>query len=300
MAGNGSRNAVYFWPTLRGFYAAKVIPGCLKIRGKPTDTAEEVLARLPADVRGFLFHIVLTETGNFPSGRARLVEALEARGVRVWNARVTDISKRRVHAINTQAGLPCVLAPREGEDAEPLIVKTDRNYGGRAERGLTARQRRVLGLGDGSSLIRDPFDYKVLPRGKVPAAWWSDPDLVIERFITNPEQRHYRVALALNRCAFISGHCPRPIKKMDLSSDLRQDLLRRGEMHPALPPALLRTAYAFAEAFALDFGAVDLAADETGRFFVIDVASTPWLGRRPSPLEKSRAAFLREAWEEAR
>jgi hypothetical protein len=286
-------NAVYAWPTSKGYYAEKVVPRRLDLRAKPADLAEEVCARLPATVRGFLFHIDVTETGKFPLDRARLIEELRARSIRVLNAQVTNIAKRTVHAVVRQLALPCALAPREGDERELLIVKTDRNYGGRNERWLSRRDRRLLGLADGSADIRGAFDYKLVSRADVPSPWWDDPDLVVERFITNRDHRLHRVHVVLNHFAFWSGVSPLPIKKIRDCSDTHEHFLRRGQLEPGLPPALLRTAYDFAEAFSLDYGALDLIADEAGRYYVIDANSTPWRGTE-SP---ERIAFLRAAWD---
>jgi hypothetical protein len=292
-AETGSLNAVYAWPGCRGYYAEKAVPRRLDIRAKPSDLAGEVSARLPAAVRSFLFHVDVTDTSNFPLDRGRLIEMLQERSIRVLNAHVTDISKRTIHALAQQLALPCARASREGDGRELLIVKTDRNYGGRNERLLPRRYRQSLGITDGSAVIRGAFDYKLVPRAEVPAPWWDDPHLVLERFITNQDHRLHRMHIVLNHFAFWSGVSPLPIKKIADCSDTCERFLRRGEFQPGLPPALLRTAYDFAEAFSLDYGALDLVADDAGRYYVIDANSTPWRGTESS----ERMAFLRAAWD---
>jgi hypothetical protein len=285
-------NAVYAWPACRGYYAEKAVPRRLDIRAKPTDLAGEISARLPAAIRTFLFHVDVTDASNFPLDRARLIELLNTRSIRVLNARVTDISKRRVHALAEQLALPCARASRDGDGRELLIVKTDRNYGGRNERLLPRRYRRALGVAEGSSIIRGAFDYKLVPRAEVPAPWWDDPHLVLERFITNPAHRLHRTHIVLGHFAFWSGVSHLPIKKIADCSDTHEHFLLKGEFPPGLPPALLRTVYDFAEAFALDYGALDLIADDAGRYHVIDVNTTPWRGTE----SRERMEFLRAAW----
>jgi hypothetical protein len=294
-AEEGPIDVVYVWPTTKGYYAEKVVPRRLDIRARPSDSAELVSARLPAGVRSFLFHIDMTDSARFPSDRSRLVEELRARSVRVLNAQVTDISKRAVHAVAQRLGLPCTLASHEGQQRELLIVKTDRNYGGRSERLLSGRDRRLLHLTAGFPLIRDTFDYKLMPRVEVPEPWWEDPQLVLERFVTDHESRLHRVHVVLNHFAFWSGVCNRPIKKIRDCWDTCEFFLRRGQMESALPPALLRTVYDFAEAFSLDYGALDLVADDAGRYYVIDANSTPWRGTESS----ERFAFLQAGWDNA-
>lgn len=290
----GPSNAVYAWPTSKGYYAEKVVPRRLDLRARPADTAEEVSARLPVTVRSFLLHIDVTDTSNFPLDRQRLLEELRARSIRVLNGQVTNISKRTIHALAQQLALPCAQASREGDGSELLIVKTDRNYGGRNERLLPRRYRRALGLTGDSALISGAFDYKLAPRKEVPASWWDDPHLVVERFIADPGHRLHRVHVVLNHFAFWCGVSSLPIRKVRDCSDTHEHFLWRGQLEPGLPPALLRTVYDFAEAFSLDYGALDLIADDAGRYYVIDVNSTPWRGTQ-SP---ERIAFLRAAWDE--
>jgi hypothetical protein len=286
-------DAVYMWPTTKGYYAEKVVPRHLEVRARPSDSAEVACARLPAGIRRFLFHIDMTNSARFPSDRECLLRQLQARSVRVFNAQVTDISKRTVHALTQRIGLPCALALREGDPDELLIVKTDRNYGGRSERLLSGRDRRLLGLTGGIAMIRDTFDYKLMPRAEVPKPWWENPHLVLERYVTSRENRLHRVHVVLNHFAFWSGVCDRPIKKIRDCWDTSEYFLRRGQMDSALPPALLRTVYGFAEAFSLDYGALDLVADDAGRYYVIDANSTPWRGTE-SP---ERIAFLQTGWD---
>lgn len=166
---------------------------------------------------------------------------------------------------------------------------------GRSERLLPRRHRRLLGITDGPALIRDAFDYKLMPRAEVPAPWWDDPHLVLERFVTGREDRLHRVHIVLHHFAFWSGVSAQLIKKIRDCSDTREYFLRRGQAEPALPPALLRTVYDFAAAFSLDYGALDLVADDAGRYYVIDANSTPWRGTE----SEARMAFLRAAWDAA-
>ena len=106
---------------------------------------------------------------------------------KVLNGRITDPSKRK---ISTN-----LVRPGDGYDG-PVIVKTNRNYGGQSEAKLAARtsglRRRALAL-----RRRLPWsmrnelevsDYKVLPTRKdVPYLVWLNPGLVVERFL--PEMR---------------------------------------------------------------------------------------------------------------
>ena len=288
----GFQNAVYVWPASKGYYAEKAVPRRIDVRARPADTAEEIVSRLPATVRAFLFHIDLTETGNYPLDRRGLIEKLKARSIRVLNAGVTSIAKRTLYDLARQIGAPCLQATPDGDAQELLIAKTNRNYGGRNERLLPRRDRRLLGMSEGSSHIRGAFDYKVLPRAHVPRSWWEDPDLVLERYISNREHRFHRVHIVLDHFAFFSGVSSLQIIKIRDCTDTREYFLRRGEMSDMLPRTLLKAAYDFAEAFSLDFGALDFVADDTGGYYAIDVNATPWRATESN----ERFSFLQAAW----
>jgi hypothetical protein len=286
-------NAVYVWPSWKGYYVGDVVPRARQVLANPSDRAEDVLAKLPPTIRRFLFHLDLTETANFPLDRMGLLNALQARSIRVFNAGVTSLGKRTLHTLARRLGLPCAEAPRTGDASELLMVKTDRNYGGRSERILGRRYRRLLGVQSCSPPIRDAFDYRVLPRSKIPAAWWDDPDLVVERFISNREHRMHRVRIALDHYGFWSGVSPLPVKKTFDCTDTIEHFLRRGELSEELPRTLLETTYRFAEGFSMDYGSLDLIGDDTGQYFVIDANSTPGRGS----WVPDRMAFLQAAWD---
>ena len=72
-------NAVYTWRSWKGYYVKDVVPGAFQVRAKPTDSAENILSRLPSTIRRFLFHVDLTETTNFPADRMLLVDMLRVR-----------------------------------------------------------------------------------------------------------------------------------------------------------------------------------------------------------------------------
>jgi len=93
----------------------------------------------------------------------------------VINGRVKDISKR---AISRN-----ILSERDGYDG-PVIVKTDRNYGGIMEAQLATRTKSR----DGPAFVCEPKDYAVYRSARdVPAATWTNRDLIVEKFLA--EQR---------------------------------------------------------------------------------------------------------------
>jgi hypothetical protein len=86
------------------------------------------------------------------------------------NAKVRDIRKS---VISRQ-----IVRPDDDWDG-PVIVKSDLNHAGFPE-GRFSAARRPASL----AMIGSPGDYPVYPhRREVPAAYFDDPDLVVERFL---------------------------------------------------------------------------------------------------------------------
>jgi hypothetical protein len=157
-----------------------------------------------------------------------------------------------------------------------VIVKTDLNFGGDSEWALSDEQRVALGIREGSDIIWKPNHYRVLPRKDVEGPWWDDPRLVRERFIVNRDDRWYRVFLFLDRLAVCELSNPNQIKKVNESRVLRVWLVSLTErVVPADAPAgLIESLRRFVLAFPLDFGTVDVVADDAGAHYIIDVNTT--------------------------
>lgn len=158
------RNAVYEWKSWNGWYVKALLPAALHLEARLEHDAADVLRLLPATVRRFLSHLDLTDMSRFLAGRCALMEALEARSIRVVNAKPTDLSRRAVQALCRRLDLPGAEASPDGESKEFLIVKSGFNYRGRSERLLSRGQRKLLCARKASRAIRHGFDYKVSPR----------------------------------------------------------------------------------------------------------------------------------------
>jgi hypothetical protein len=96
----------------------------------------------------------------------------------------------RIRSIRKSAYSPHLL--REGDRWEgPVIVKSDRNYGGSPE-----AQRRIPRL-DGQGVhppFASPFHYPVLPGlGAVPKAVFGSSDFIVQRFLPELEEGLFHV-----------------------------------------------------------------------------------------------------------
>jgi len=204
---------IYQWPLDGGYLLHGLVPEAALVAAKPEHTVDAVLRLISPGAGVFLFHIDATFTGAFPLCRRALIEALERRGIRTVNGGATDISKNSIQRHCRELGLNTTAIDRSGAPDEMLIVKSNYNFGAWGEKRLSRRQRRLLGTGEISSIVGHELDYKILPRRRIPEAWWTDRGLVVEKFIENSQERYFKVYLALERIAVSDITDPDRIKK---------------------------------------------------------------------------------------
>lgn len=278
------RAAVYEWWAWEGFLLPKVLPGCLRIPARIGEDAERVLERLPAETDLFVFHLNLTVTGRFPRRRRRLVGALAHRKTRPLNAAVTDTTRRAIQDRCARLGLATPRATPHGDPDELMIVKTDYNYGGQSERRLRPAEREQLGIAPPSATVRGPSDYRVLPRRAVPYETWSDPSVVVERYVRNRYGVTYRLYLLGDRLSVSEVSCPDLINRLAPGLDRRTAHVTLETPPEALaerhgfPGEVLRQAVPFIRSIGLDFGTLDVLRDDSDRCYVVDVNPTPYWG----------------------
>jgi hypothetical protein len=215
----------------------------------------------PADL--VIPHIDLTVTP--PAYRAAL-EALP----NVVNRGVYDISKRRVSAN---------LLGADDAYAGPVILKTDRNFGGipelELEQALQRRLDRILAPvrqaatrpprpATRPSLVRGA-DYPIFSSlAEVPEQAFQDPSLVVERFLPEQEGRTF----FLRWYCFIGDHyrsmrvgSPNPVVKLTGITSMQKGVPVPAEV------------VAFRERWNLDFGRIDFVVHD-GEPIILDVNRT--------------------------
>jgi hypothetical protein len=190
-------------------------------------------------------------------------ETCFARCVVVVNRKVTDISKRRISEN---------LVTKPADYDGPVIVKTDRNFGGRPElerfndSGRFAQIAMILARWLPWTLTGMIGHYKIFDHPSlVPRAVWRNPLLVVEKFLPERQEGMYCLrqyiflgAAELNTLAFSAE----PIVKA-------RNVVRR-EVLPEPPDGMreLRRALGF------DFGKFDYVLQD-GRVVLLDANRTP-------------------------
>ncbi len=189
------------------------------------------------------------------------------------NGRCTDTSKRLVSRH--------LVRPGDGWDG-PVIVKTDRNFGGELERLIL--QSRAGRLWDDLRvrLSRHPWrvrrwlsthDYPVLESvSAVPEDVWSNPQFVVERFLPEREGDLYALrTLTLFGDRWISRRRVSASPVIKSGSAIRIEDI---EPHPEVFEAVRR--------LALDRGKVDYVL-HAGQAVILDANRTNTMGRTMTP-----------------
>ena len=297
---NGDRVAVYDHSAWHGFLLQAILLQAHRIEVCLGESSEEVLARLPASCRTFVFHINLTLSARLPFERHKLVGQLQARGIVVRNAHVTDISKRAVHRICERAGVASAATRLDGDPDEPVLVKTTCNYHGLPESRLSIQQKSWLGYRSANDMpAQREAGYRIMRRADVPTIVWGSPHWVVERYITNTAHRFHRVyvagdALVISRVFDSSSFkkMPEGIARESYFLNLSKPCLPSVGSSDVRDVAVLSAR--IAQTANLQYGALDVVSDDDGGYYVIDINTTPFWGDggHPDLLAYLRAGFV--------
>jgi hypothetical protein len=274
--------AVYEWDAWDGYLLSHLLPDARRIPASAFDSSREILEKTPPGTTHFVFHIDCTDRRRFPNDRDRLLEELTTRRINAVNSRLVDSSKQWIQQVCRSLGLRTTAAERGDNPSQRVIVKTNQNYAGMRERKLLASERRNLGIGAPADRIDGPLDYPVMTLSEIPAEWWSDASLCIERFIGNSGGKWLRAYFFMQRVMLTELASDDPIKKLDNSRTKNhfQATTADGELKtaPAVPPSILMALSElrkFANATRFEFGAIDVVCNDADEGFIIDVNPTP-------------------------
>lgn len=292
--------AVLEWRAWKGFLLNHVLrEQAVQIEVDPfRELPSEEFDRICASFTTVCFQINLSVRTRLPLGIRDLTNRFKERGIYVVNGLVQDIRKSTLHAHLEAIGLNSPKAPQSGAIDEMLFVKTNLNYGGDLERWLPPESIAAGGLEHlVSPIIRGAYYYQTLERKMLHADMWTDPAIVIEKYITNRENTFYRVYFSGQQVIIVKAFAPGVIKK--LSSDPRDtnyvtDLehLKAGQDHLEISATLKRDVTTFIDKTPVEFGCIDIVHDGNDNHYIIDLNLTPYAGNRGP--EKFLIDFLRK------
>ena len=262
---------IYHLNKITGSLARKILPDATVIRANPAkDTAESVLAAVPKGETEFLYHFGVTYSILWPPFRSKLTAALQARGIQVYNHQANDLSRTTLQGHLAAAGLPTLTAARSGSAEEILLVRPNFNYFGGAQVKFHTKFPALF-----PRYPKTVKDFRIMPRREVPAPFWDDEDVQIERFVSNPDDVIYRVLAFKDRALAVKYINPKPIKKGDEATS------KWRFFNTTRNPEILRVMQYARKVFKkmkYDFGALDVLADAGGQLYACDMNSTPFYG----------------------
>ncbi|HJP93671.1 MAG TPA: hypothetical protein VJ875_17055 [Pyrinomonadaceae bacterium] len=231
------------------------------------------------------FQINLSVRRRLPLRIRHLTNRFIERGIYVVNGLVQDIRKSTLHAHLEAIGLPSLKAARSGSSDEILFVKTDLNYGGELERWLPPDSIAVAGVEHLVSTDIGAYNYKTVERGMIPQSLWTDPAIVVEKYVANDEDSFYRVYFSGEQVIVVKAFAPDIIKK--LSGDVRNtnyvtdlESLKAGTDDLPMSAPLKRDVATFIEKTPVEFGCIDIVHDGCDNYYIVDLNLTPYAGSR--------------------
>jgi hypothetical protein len=279
--------AVLEWRAWEGFLLTHVLGrDAVRIETDPfSELPPEQFDRICDSFTTVCFQINLSVRGRLPLRIHDLTNRFVKRGVYVVNGFVRDIRKSVLHAHLEAIGLTSLKAAPGGAADEILFVKTDLNYGGELERWLPAENIATCGFEHLISQEVGAYRYQTVERRMLQTDVWSDPAIVVERYVTNSEDSFYRVYFSGKQIIIVEAFAPRIIKK--LSGDPRDtnyvtDLehLKSGTDDLELNANLKRIVATFVGNTPVEFGSIDIVHDGQDNHYIIDLNLTPYAGTR--------------------
>lgn len=280
------RLQVFEWQAWQHFLITHVVPDAERLTVTPGSALRVTHPPVAA-----LIHVNLSRPHDVFPDYDRWLGEYERIGLPVLNGYVASIDKWAVQDACVAAGLPQVRAPREGDPDEVLIIKARANHRGLYERELPPEM-----VGDMSPPAW-PYPERVhrLRRRDVHEALWDDPRIAVERYVANREGRFQRAYVVGDYVAVATSTSPKLVKEMDHRKgvDLVSTTAASGRPVDRRDP--LSIAFQLAREMRADFAALDLALDDMGMVYPIDLNTTPTWGWR-SDLNPRLIGELTEAF----
>jgi hypothetical protein len=283
----GGAIAVLEWRAWHGFLLGHVL-GEKAVRIETDPFREFPSAQLDSLCDSYTtvcFQINLSVRHRLPLRIRDLTNRFVERGVYVVNGLVQDIRKSTLHSHLEAIGLSSAKATPSGSADEVLFVKTNLNYGGELERWVPAEDLAAAGLEHLVSKDIGAYHYRIVERGMIEEGIWTDPSMVVERYVTNDENSFYRVYFSGGQVIIVNAFAQGIIKK--LSNDPRDtnfvtdlESLKAGTDDLPISEALRHDVATFVECTPVEFGCIDIVHDGRDHHYIVDLNLTPYAGTR--------------------
>ena len=283
MAGGKLSNIlVYEWEAWKGFLISHLMADYCHISASYTDTPAYIERFLSPNIKAFLWQINLSKQHAYPPARVAIITYLEQCGIKVLNAKVTDITKSGLHQLLSSVGIQSTRATSDIDPDAPLFVKSNLNWGGEVEQRLPTQINKRL-FGDQPRAITAFDQYYITTKAKLDTAAWQDDSIVIERYISNQDDSFYRVYGFGEALVVVKAHSHSVIKKIagdqrDKNLYIYKSDLKKPDTE--LPDNLKTLLDKFTSRVAIDYFCLDIVHD-TKNFYIVDFNTTPYSGTEP-------------------
>ena len=295
---SGKRIAVIEWQAWDGFLLRYVLGNnVMRVETDPfREFPAEQFDRICDSCATVCFQVNLSVKSQLPLQIRNLTNRFKERGLYVVNGLAQDVRKSTLHKHLEAIGLSSLRADRYGAPDEILFVKTDLNYGGELEGWLPRESLIIGGLEHLVSAEFGAYRYKTIERGMLQEYQWTDPSLVIEKYVTNSEDSFFRVYFSGKQLIIVKAFAPGTIKK--LSDDPRDtnfvtdvEHAKDGTDKLEISVQLKRDVATFVENTPVEFGCLDFVHDGYDNHYIVDLNLTPYGG--PKESDTFLAKFLR-------
>jgi hypothetical protein len=263
------------WGTDSGFLLHYILPDAARMQLKRELTLEQILHQIPESTKTIWWHINLTRPHNLISEFSHLNSMLESRGIKVVNGRIMDIGKAFLMSSIKKAG-GRVPAPSYGDW---VIVKTEDNHAGIMDRKLQLESGSRKCPARDDIILFNPRRYPVLRYESVPPQWQCNPELIIQKYISNSSSLFLRAYFLGNALVTSVARSMADVKRMSSCTERRQQKRYVSEYSRRDTDSdIVRQVRIAKNAMNIDYGTADLVIDDFSRCWIIDVNTTPFWG----------------------
>ena len=268
---------------LNNYLIPELCPSYVQIDPRST-LSLDAIKELTRKSRFILKHIDKTYTKRLPVSRNDFEKFSAESKVHLMNFAVDDISKNNIQTFNIRSNLPSTIAKESDPPNSLVIIKNNLNFGGIPE----SRWK------DETTIPQ--IQYKIFKKRNVPLRYWNNRNYSVERFISNFENKTYRLYLCMDYWILCESICKNKIHK-PWKDGVR--VIDKGNSSTSKQPTCAgacsarETSLNFARRFQLDYGAIDIVINDNYEAFIIDVNTCP---ASPPHLSKEDRSHLSMAF----
>lgn len=284
---------IYSFNTNEKYLAQHLFPNAIVLNASILDDPHTILKKIPSHTNYFLFHINLSETTNIPKNRDTLIKRLHEEEIIPINNHLTDITKKNLTKMLGKANSKSLQASKVGNPDDPLIIKSNYNYGGLQEKKLEQHKRLALGISK-TPKTKGIFKYQIKLRSDIKDELFEDKTLHIEQYVANNQDAFIRIYFLYDSFILSKAYTKKQIKKMyegirreNYFGNFSESCSTSNQnLDIECKNAIIET-NKLRLACNIDYAALDLVFCNNKASYIVDINSTPFWG------DESQAGFFK-------